>query len=72
MIAVKNVMIYCTMAKEKAAKHIPVKIRRNWPISTGLIASSNAFINLSEKSYRFETLKLFVEVITTVAFLTRI
>jgi len=37
------------MAKEKAAKHMPVKIRRNWPIITGLIASSKAFANLPEK-----------------------
>ena len=28
---------------------MPVKIRRNWPISTGLIASSKAFMNLPEK-----------------------
>jgi hypothetical protein len=37
------------MAKEKAAKHMPVKIRRNWPISTGFIASSKAFMNLPDK-----------------------
>jgi hypothetical protein len=41
---------YCTMAKEKAAKHMPVKMRRNWPISTGLVASSKAFMNLPDKS----------------------
>jgi hypothetical protein len=37
------------MAKEKAAKHIPVKIRRNCPINTGLIASSKAFMYLPDK-----------------------
>jgi hypothetical protein len=37
------------MAKEKAAKHIPVKIRRNWPINIGFIASSKAFMYLSDK-----------------------
>jgi hypothetical protein len=37
------------MAKEKAAKHMPVKIRINWPIITGLIASSKAVMNLPEK-----------------------
>jgi hypothetical protein len=43
------------MANEKAAKHMPVKIRRNWPISTGLIASSKAFKNLLEKkNYKLE------------------
>jgi hypothetical protein len=42
--------VFCTIAKEKAAKHMPVKIRRNWPISTGLVVSSKAFMNLRDKS----------------------
>jgi hypothetical protein len=45
------------MAKEKAAKHMPVKIRRNWPISTGLIASSKAFMNLPEKELQIRDIK---------------
>ena len=44
------------MAKEKAAKHMPVKIRRNWPISTGLIASSKAFMNLPEKELQIRSI----------------
>jgi hypothetical protein len=47
-------MKYCTIAKEKAAKHIPIKIRRNWPISTGLVASSKAFMNLSDKRNKLD------------------
>jgi hypothetical protein len=45
----KFMKTYCTIAKEKAAKHIPVKIRRNWPISIGFIASSKAFMYLPVK-----------------------
>jgi hypothetical protein len=42
------------MAKEKAAKHMPIKIRRNWPINSGLVASSRAFMNLPDKSNRLD------------------
>lgn len=37
------------MAKEKAAKHIPIRMRRNWPIRIGFIASSKTLIYLSDK-----------------------
>jgi hypothetical protein len=47
---------FCTIAKEKAAKHMPVTIRRNWPISTGLVASSKAFMNLRDKSNKLDVL----------------
>jgi hypothetical protein len=60
------------MAKEKAAKHMPVKIRRNWPISTGLIASSSAFKNLPEKEIQIRDIQLFVELVMAIAFLIRI
>lgn len=42
------------MAKENAAKHMPVRIMRNWPISTGLMASSNAFMNLPDKNNQLD------------------
>jgi hypothetical protein len=51
-------MIYYTMAKEKAAKHMPVKMRRNWPIITGFIASSKAFMNLPDKELQIRGIKV--------------